>query len=49
MHNLSRKVVLVSSGSKGLGSITWKELAVSGAKEMLHYINNEKKENNLKK
>ena len=49
MLNLSRKVVLVTSGSKGLGSIICKELAVSVAKEILDYISNDKKEKNLKK
>ena len=49
MFNLSRKVVLVTYGSKGLGSIISKELAVSGTKEILYFISNEKKETNLKK
>tara|TARA_A100001011_G_scaffold247411_1_gene255680 strand:+ start:1655 stop:1831 length:177 start_codon:yes stop_codon:yes gene_type:complete len=49
MLNLSGKVVLVTGGSKGLGSIIFKELAVSGAKVILHYNSNEKKEKNLKK
>ena len=49
MLNLSRKVVLVTFGRKGLGSIISKELAVSGAKEILHFFSNEKKETNLKK
>ena len=38
MLNLSRKVVLVTFGRKGLGSIISKELAVSGAKEILHFL-----------
>ena len=49
MLNLSRKVVLVTGGSQGLGSIICKELAGSSAKVILHYNSNEKKANNLEK
>ena len=49
MLNLSGKVVLVTGGSQGLGSIICKELSLSGAKVILHYNSSEKKAKNLKK
>ena len=49
MINLSGKVVLVTGGSQGLGSIICKELALSGAKVILHYNSSDKKAENLKK
>ena len=48
MINLSGKVVLVTGGSQGLGSIICKELSLSGAKVILHYNSSEKKAKNLK-
>ena len=48
MLNLSGKVVLVTGGSQGLGSIICKELSLSGAKVILHYNSSEKKAKNLK-
>ena len=47
MLNLSGKGVLVTGGSKGLGSIIFNELAVSDTKVILHYNSNQKKEKNL--
>ena len=49
MLNLSGKVVLVTGGSQGLGSVICNQLAVSGAKVILHYNQNEKSAKNLRK
>ena len=49
MLNLSGKVVLVTGGIQGLGSIICKELALSGAKVILHYNSSDKIAKNLKK
>ena len=49
MLNLSGKVVLVTGGSQGLGSVICKQLAVSGAKVILHYNQNEKSAKHLRK
>ena len=49
MLNLSGKVVLVTGGSQGLGSVICKQLAASGAKVILHYNQNEKSAKYLRK
>ena len=47
--NLKGKVVLVTGGSQGLGSVICKQLAASGAKVILHYNQNEKSAKYLRK
>ena len=49
MLNLSDKVVLVTGGSQGLGSVICKQLVASGAKVILHYNQNEKSAKYLRK